>query len=90
MHSCLPPAQDKFNINCGPGYMVRITKTFYGFNARGQCGYQLGDCIYEDHAQHSCVGRESCAISIPSNNDYIPECKKDSSYYQIDYECIRG
>ena len=70
--------------------MVRITKSFYGYNPRGQCGFQIGDCIYEDHALHTCVGRESCDIDIPTTNEYIPECSRDSSYYQIDYECVPG
>lgn len=88
VNSCLPPAQNTFNIQCGRGFMVRITKSFYGYNSRGQCGYQLGDCIYEDHERHSCVGQESCTLPIPASNDYIPECQKDSSYYQIDYQCV--
>lgn len=86
--SCLPSPDSTFNIQCGSGYMVRISKSFYGFNSRGQCGFQIGDCIYEDHELHSCIGHESCALPIPITNDYIPECNKDSTYYQIDYECV--
>ncbi|XP_069140564.1 uncharacterized protein [Argopecten irradians] len=82
--------QKVLNFKCGYGYMIRITRTLYGYNPDGLCSLQPGDCIDEERKLYPCVGRESCSINLPSGGvgRVISSCQKPSNYFHVEYECI--
>lgn len=82
----------KIDIQCAPRTMLRIHKVFFGYNAMNRCSYTPGDCIYTEHENYPCVGRETCSINLPSGGfgRKIPSCQQESTYFQVDYECVPG
>ncbi|KAL5010844.1 hypothetical protein ScPMuIL_013149 [Solemya velum] len=88
--ACFNSSQKALMLQCGAGYMLRITKAFYGYSTSDSCSFQMGDCIYVEHEKYPCVGRNSCRINLPSGDhgQRIPSCNIESNYFQVDYECI--
>ncbi|XP_062577105.1 CUB and sushi domain-containing protein 3-like [Saccostrea cucullata] len=81
---------NKIDIQCSPRTMLRIHKVFFGYNSEGRCSFTPGDCIYTEHENYPCVGKETCSINLPSGGfgRKIPSCQQESTYFQVDYECI--
>lgn len=84
------------DIDCGAGYMIHITKTFYGFSLSGQCRLMEGEagtgCTVDDQTQYPCVGQRYCSINLPTGQFgiNIPSCRQRSNYYQVEYLCVLG
>ncbi|KAI8772683.1 hypothetical protein BgiMline_015218 [Biomphalaria glabrata] len=83
------------NIDCGAGYMVHITKTFYGFSPTSQCRLVEGEagaagCTVEDHENYPCVGQRTCSINLPTGafGVNVPTCGQRSNYFQVEYNCV--
>lgn len=87
--ACFNNTQKSLHINCGSGYMLRITKAFYGYSYRGSCSFSPGDCTQLELEAYPCIGRDTCSINLPSGNygQKIPSCDKYSTYFQVDYSC---
>ncbi|XP_022293857.1 uncharacterized protein LOC111104287 [Crassostrea virginica] len=81
---------DKIDIQCAPRTMLRIHRVFFGYNPQGRCSFTPGDCIYREHENYPCVGKERCSINLPSGGfgRKIPSCQQESNYFQVDYECV--
>ena len=90
--ACFNNTQKSLQLNCGTGYMLRITNAFYGYSYRGQCSFSPGDCTQLEHETYPCIGRDSCSINLPSGNygQRIPACDKYSTYFQVEYSCVPG
>lgn len=95
MSSCFG-ANKSLEIDCGAGYMVHITRTFYGFSPTGQCRMVDGEagegCTADDQVNYACVGQRSCSINLPTGQlgINVPACGQRSNYYQVEYTCVLG
>lgn len=81
--------RNPLSINCGTGYMLRITKAFYGYSSSGVCHFTPGDCTQGEHESYPCTGRDTCSINLPSGNygQKLINCDKYSTYFQVEYSC---
>ncbi|XP_052245215.1 protein SpAN-like [Dreissena polymorpha] len=84
---CFTGEQKTLRINCGSGYMLRITNTFYGFSNSNTCSFRAGDCTQLEHTPYPCTGRDSCLITVPRSGKRLDNCDKNSTYFQVQYTC---
>ncbi|CAG5120450.1 unnamed protein product [Candidula unifasciata] len=93
MSSCFG-TNKSLDIDCGAGFMVHITRTFYGFSPTGQCRMVDGEagagCTADDQVNYACVGQRSCNINLPTGQwgINVPACGQRSNYYQVEYTCV--
>ncbi|KAK7480767.1 hypothetical protein BaRGS_00028028 [Batillaria attramentaria] len=89
--ACYDGSNKTIDINCGPGAMVRILKTFYGFSSHGDCAFTEGDCTLQEQESFDCVGHSACSVPlkwVEQGGVILPLCKKRSNYFQVEYQCV--
>ena len=80
-------------MSCSEGHMVKVNRMLEGFSEQGSCHYTEGDCTYEvKHTIIPCIGRQQCAINLPSGNTgaIMHTCGTHSTYIQVEYTCVPG
>lgn len=87
--ACFGTARKDLAISCGTGYMLRITKAFYGYSNSGRCYFTPGDCTQGEHESYPCTGSDSCSINLPTGSygQKLINCDKYSNYFQVEYSC---
>ena len=94
--ACFSSSNKTMALGCGPGYLLHITRAFYGFSPTGQCRLMEGEkaqgCTVEDRERYGCIGKSGCSINLPTGQwgVNVPECGQRSNYYQVEYNCVRG
>ncbi|BFZ09684.1 hypothetical protein BsWGS_12723 [Bradybaena similaris] len=92
--ACFSSSNKSLDVDCGAGYMVHITKTFYGFSPSGQCrrlDSEAGTgCTFDDQTRYPCIGHRTCSINLPTGQlgVNVPACGQRSNYFQMEYTCV--
>lgn len=96
LSACFSSNNKSLDVDCGAGYMVHITKTFYGFSPSGQCRRLDSEastgCTFDDQTRYPCIGHRTCSINLPTGQlgVNVPACGQRSNYFQMEYTCVLG
>ncbi|KAK2162770.1 hypothetical protein LSH36_92g06017 [Paralvinella palmiformis] len=89
--ACFNQMKKTLQMSCSEGHMVKVNRMLEGFSEQGSCHYTEGDCTYEvKHTIIPCIGRQQCAINLPSGNTgaIMHTCGTHSTYIQVEYTCV--
>ena len=90
VHECHKRSSN-LKMECTIGHRIRILESFYGRaldQNRDFCtqGYKEKDCKSYTSFQNACNGRTVCSVHF--FQAYLSECKGNSNYLTVLYECV--
>uniref|UniRef100_T1HH62 SUEL-type lectin domain-containing protein n=1 Tax=Rhodnius prolixus TaxID=13249 RepID=T1HH62_RHOPR len=92
---------EKMQLECSPGYIIKIVNTFYGRKNQLTCHEQSRSsdkCLNieaMDTMLNRCEGVQTCIVSANEEEFEDPKlwqhpCKNSSKYLEVDYLCESG